>query len=51
MIKYTKNKTKRKIKMEITEKLGKQITETAYLTKENTKRYRPILRFFYLIGK
>lgn len=33
--------------MEITEKLGKQITETAYLTKENTKRYRPILRFFY----
>lgn len=33
--------------MEITENLGKQITETAYLTKENTKRYRPILRFFY----
>lgn len=33
--------------MEVTEKLGKQITETAYLTKENTKRYRPILRFFY----
>lgn len=33
--------------MEVTEKLGKQISETAYLTKENTKRYRPILRFFY----
>lgn len=33
--------------MEITESIGKQITETAYLTKENTKRYRPILRFFY----
>lgn len=33
--------------MEVTEKLARQITETAYLTKENTKRYRPILRFFY----
>lgn len=33
--------------MEVTEKLGKQITETAYLTQLNTKRYRPILRFFY----
>ena len=33
--------------MEIKENLGKQIVETAYLTKENTKRYRPILRFFY----
>ena len=33
--------------MEITENLTKHITETAYLTKENTKRYRPILRFFY----
>lgn len=34
--------------MEITEKLTKTISETAYLTKENTKRYRPILRFFYI---
>ena len=34
--------------MEITDKLAKPISETAYLTKENTKRYRPILRFFYL---
>ena len=34
--------------MEITDKLTKSISETAYLTKENTKRYRPILRFFYL---
>ena len=33
--------------MEITENITKQITETAYLTEENTKRYRPILRFFY----
>ena len=32
--------------MEITDKLTKSISETAYLTKENTKRYRPILRFF-----
>ena len=34
--------------MEITDKITKSISETAYLTKENTKRYRPILRFFYL---
>ncbi len=34
--------------MEITDKLTKTILETAYLTKENTKRYRPILRFFYI---
>lgn len=27
--------------MEITEQITKQISETAYLTKENTKRYRP----------
>lgn len=27
--------------------MSKQITETAYLTTENTKRYRPILRYFY----
>lgn len=33
--------------MIITENLGKQITETAYLTQQNTKRYRPIMRFFY----
>lgn len=33
--------------MEITEQITKQISETAYLTKENTKRYRPILRFFF----
>ena len=33
--------------MEITDNITKQITETAYLTKENTKRYRPILRFLY----
>lgn len=33
--------------MEITENIVKQITETSYLTEENTKRYRPILRFFY----
>ena len=33
--------------MEINEKLSKQIKETSYLTAENTKRYRPILRFFY----
>lgn len=33
--------------MEIDETLSKQITETAYLTTENTKRYRPILRYFY----
>ena len=33
--------------MELNEKLTKQISETSYLTTENTKRYRPILRFFY----
>lgn len=33
--------------MEINEKLSKKITETSYLTTENTKRYRPILRYFY----
>ena len=33
--------------MELNEKISKQITETSYLTTENTKRYRPILRFFY----
>lgn len=33
--------------MEIKEQITKPITETAYLTKENTKRYRPILRFFF----
>ena len=33
--------------MEVKEKMTKQITEAAYLTTENTKRYRPILRYFY----
>lgn len=33
--------------MEINDKLTKKITETSYLTAENTKRYRPILRYFY----
>ena len=33
--------------MEINETMSKQITETSYLTTDNTKRYRPILRFFY----
>lgn len=33
--------------MEIKETMSKQITETSYLTTENTKRYRPILRYFY----
>ena len=33
--------------MEVNETMSKQITETAYLTTENTKRYRPILRYFY----
>ena len=33
--------------MEITETLSKQIKEVSYLTADNTKRYRPILRFFY----
>lgn len=34
--------------MILTEKLLKPITETAYLTAENVKRYRVILRFFYI---
>lgn len=34
--------------MEITDKLLKQITETKYLSVDNTDRYRTILRFFYL---
>ena len=33
--------------MEINETLSKKITETSYLTAENTKRYRPILRYFF----
>ena len=33
--------------MEVNEALSKQIIETSYLTTENTKRYRPILRYFY----
>lgn len=33
--------------MKITEKLTKQITETKYLTVENSWRYRVIIRFFY----
>ena len=33
--------------MEVNETMSKQITETAYLTTENTKRYRPVLRYFY----
>lgn len=33
--------------MEVNEKLSKPIIETSYLTTENTKRYRPILRYFY----
>lgn len=39
--------SEKEINMEINEQITKQITETAYLTKENTKRYRPILRFFF----
>lgn len=34
--------------MKLTEKLLKPITETAYLTAENVRRYRVILRFFYV---
>ncbi|MBZ4646088.1 MAG: hypothetical protein JG777_1577 [Clostridia bacterium] len=34
--------------MEINTKLTKPITETKYLAAENSWRYRPILRFFYL---
>lgn len=33
--------------MQVNETLSKRITETSYLTAENTKRYRPILRLFY----
>lgn len=33
--------------MKITEKLTKQITETKYLTVENSWRYRVIVRYFY----
>lgn len=35
--------------MQITDKLIKPITETAYLTAENVKRYRVILRFFHSV--
>ncbi|WHH59492.1 DUF2397 domain-containing protein [Petroclostridium sp. X23] len=34
--------------MEINMKLTKGITETKYLATENTWRYRPILRYFYV---
>lgn len=34
--------------MEITNKLIKPITETSYLNAENVKRYRVILRFFFI---
>lgn len=34
--------------MQITDKLVKPITETSYLTAENVKRYRVILRFFFI---
>ena len=34
--------------MELTEKLLKPIRETAYLTAENARRYRVILRYFYM---
>lgn len=40
-------KERRSICMKYTEKLEKQITEAAYLTEENSFRYRPIMRFFY----
>ncbi len=33
--------------MEIKEKLLKQISETKYLSVENTERYRPIMRLFF----
>lgn len=33
--------------MQINQNLTKNITETSYLSVENTKRYRPIIRFFY----
>ena len=32
--------------MEVKEKMAKQITEAAYLTTENTKRYRPNIKIF-----
>ena len=34
--------------MKINEKLIKPLTETKYLNVDNTDRYRPIIRFFYL---
>lgn len=34
--------------MKLTDKLMKPIRETAYLTAENARRYRVILRFFYI---
>ena len=34
--------------MQITEQLRKPVKEVNYLNVENTDRYRPILRFFYL---
>ena len=33
--------------MEVYEKLTKQISETKYLSTENSYRYRPIMRIFY----
>ena len=33
--------------MELSSKLTKQITETKYLSVENTDRYRPIMRIFF----
>ena len=33
--------------MDFNDKLVKQITETAYLSVENSNRYRPIMRYFY----
>ena len=34
--------------MEINAKLIKPIPETKYLTADNCRRYRPILRYFYM---
>ena len=34
--------------MKINEKLIRSLTETKYLNVDNTDRYRPIIRFFYL---
>ena len=42
------NNKGRKNIMHITDKLVRPITETAYLTAENVKRYRVILRYFYM---